>query len=172
MQIIVKRKWGEPKLKKPKFLNNKTLLGSITFSSYKPVKCKVWKVDNEYYILHRDWFSQVLDWDKAIKLGIIEKWNQKFIYNDNFAGAVLRNECIFKITEEDWYKGDAVLARDNLCVNFGKMIEEVYPNSPYNKYDFCKYEWSYLFEQFVDLAKIGHFNTYTNDNHRLLKPLK
>lgn len=141
MEIICERFYGEPKLKKPKCLNNKTLLGSVDFHK---TKCKLWKVENEYYLLIRDWFSDFISFDKALKLGIIDKYNGKFVYNDNFGSVVLRNEAIIKFTREDWLEPYCT-ADTNLCYHLEKLI-----NLP--ECDLWNHDWLHMFEQCIDLA--------------------
>ena len=75
MEIIKIRRYGEPKLKLPKELNKQTFAGIIKL--FKNCSCKVWKVEDTYYILHRDWFSPMISYDKAIEAGIIDKGGLK-----------------------------------------------------------------------------------------------
>ena len=53
--------------------------------------------------------------------GIIDKYNRKFIYNDNFGSVVLRNEAIIKFTREDWQK-PYYTADVNLCYQLEKLL--------------------------------------------------
>ena len=141
MEIVCERKYGEPKLKKPKCLNNKTLLGSVNFNK---TKCKLWKVENEYYLLVRDWFSPFISFDKAEKLGIINSYYKKFIYNDNFGGVVLRNEAIIKFAREEWQKPYCT-ANVNLCCQLEKLLN-------IRETHLWNYNWLNMFEQCVVLA--------------------
>ena len=65
------RHWGEPKLKKPKCCNNKTLLGSVTFHGDCPCKFKLWNDNGTYYIFWRDWFSPSMTNRDAAALGYV-----------------------------------------------------------------------------------------------------
>lgn len=106
MRVICQRRWGQPKLVKPKECNNKNLLGSVNFAFFgKGTKCKVWQYENTIYILHRDWFSDCISFDEAAERGIIEPRHGKFIYKDNFGGGViLRNEAVFCFEMPDMTK--------------------------------------------------------------------
>ena len=142
MYILCSRKYGEPKLKKPSYLNNKTLLGSVDFIS-KKCKNKVWFYENKYYILFRDWFSDLISLDKAKELGIIDEIKSKFVYRDNFGSIVLRNEAIIVIEPKDWVK-PYQLKKDNLVVSFAKMLNQ-------DETTFMIYQYENLFEQFIKL---------------------
>ena len=141
MEIVCERKYGEPKLKKPKCLNNKTLLGSVNFNK---TKCKLWKVGNEYYLLIRDWFSPFISFDKAEKLGIINSYYTTFMYNANFGGVVLRNEAIIKFAREEWQKPYCT-ANVNLCCQLEKLLN-------IRETHLWNYNWLNMFEQCVVLA--------------------
>ena len=70
MRIVKQRFYGEPKLVKPKFCNNKNLLGSVEWNKH--CRCKLWAYGDKYYLLHRDWFSNFLSFSEAKKRGIID----------------------------------------------------------------------------------------------------
>jgi hypothetical protein len=46
------------------------------------------------YVLHRDWFSEGISYDEAKRRGLVGERKNKFIYNDNFGGVILRNEAV------------------------------------------------------------------------------
>ena len=60
---------------------------------------------------------------KQKNLVIIDNYNKKFVYNDNFGSVVLRNEAIIVIEPKDWVK-PYQLKRDNLIVSFVKMLNQ------------------------------------------------
>lgn len=141
MEIILERKWGEPKLKKPKFLNNKTLLGSVVINKH--CKGKLWKYEDNLYLLHRDWFSSWITAERAVELGIIDKTrNSKFVYDDGERNmpVVLRNEAILKLIPDDF--NDGVYG---LCCKLENLL-----NLKFGDLHF--YEWEHLFEQICELG--------------------
>jgi len=152
MEIIKIRKYGEPKLKLPKELNKQTFIGIIKL--FKNCSCKVWKVEDIYYILHRDWFSPMISYDKALKAGIIDKKRDKFIYNDDFGGVVLRNEALFTVRKEDWYV-PTNSSSTNLCINFSKMVNDIWCKT--DDWEFVKQPFTGYFEQFLRLIQVSEF---------------
>lgn len=104
LSIIEARKYGEPKLTKPKAL--KGLKGaSIDFI---PKKCKFqyFKTDEDLYILCRDFFSPVfrppaedmgMPLDAILKKHFnVGKKSKNFVYPDCWGSVVLRNEAWLK----------------------------------------------------------------------------
>ena len=174
MEIVMSRHWGEPKLKKPKCCNNKTLLGSVTFHGDCPCKFKLWNDNGTYYIFWRDWFSPSMTNRDAAALGLCElRTKQKFQYADGDgpdALMIFRNEAIISFTKDDWYYG-GIQADYNMCGSFEKMIE----NSPLvktlgkpNGY-YHKQPWTGLFEDCLKLAGVSPFDTYENKNNKVFK---
>ncbi len=149
MELICCRDWGQPKLVKPKFCNNKTLLGTVNFIAN--CKCKVWCYNNEYYILHRDWFSRFISYDEAVAHGLVKQYNCKFIYNDNFGGVVLRNEAIIKFAREDWYYPTPSMST-NMCLSLEKMLDE-------KPYSLANNVWESFFERCLQLITSNNFDT-------------
>lgn len=96
------RKYGQPKLDKPKELKNVKAVGSAVFV---PKKCnpQIFLKDNDVWIKHTDYFSNIwrppvgertdmpLSYYANKYFGKSKK--EKFIYADNWAGIVLRNEA-------------------------------------------------------------------------------
>lgn len=153
MQIIRSRVYGEPKLKKPKFCNNKNLLGVVTWSSCGKCKCKLWKHRDKYYLLHKDWFSSSVSKERAKELGIIESYNGKFIYNDNYGGVILRNEALIEFSRKDWVSPTPSMTT-NLCLATGKMLGQ-------QPWTFVEYSWEHVYEQCLNLITSNHFDTKT-----------
>jgi len=125
MKIECSRKWGQPKLGKPKECSKANLLGSVAFSwtGCTGPKCKVWKSGNIIYVLHRDWFSPSISYEKAIELGIISpsQYRQKFVYKDNFGGVVLRNEAVISFAIPD-VRNFILDSRFQLMQEFAEML--------------------------------------------------
>lgn len=95
------RKYGQPKLSKPKELKGIDQVFSIDYIP-KHCKCQCFIKDNDLYIKHRDYFSESLRKPEDIgtpleyrikKYGINSKKNSGFVYNDCWGDIVLRNEA-------------------------------------------------------------------------------
>ena len=151
MRIVKQRFYGEPKLVKPKFCNNKNLLGSVEWNKH--CRCKLWAYGDKYYLLHRDWFSNFLGFSEAKKRGIIDQYNTKFIYDDNFGSVVLRNEALIEFNREDWHKPTPSMST-NLCLSTEKMLN-------LDEYSLVHYEWEHLYEQCLNLITPLKFDTET-----------
>ena len=125
MKIECARRWGQPKLIKPKACNNKNLLGSVPFGwgESRPPKCKVWGSNDTVYVLHRDWFSQSISWEEAISRGIIEpeQYREKFIYKNNYGGVILRNEAVISFPVPD-LTAFVLNTRFKLVQDFASML--------------------------------------------------
>ena len=91
LEIISSRRYGEPKLEKPKELKGIKQSGGAMFGP--KCKCPVFVIESSMYVKHRDWFSRSISIPEAVNRGIISKQKNKFIYNDNFGSVVLRNEA-------------------------------------------------------------------------------
>lgn len=171
MELVTHRKWGESKLKKPKYLNIKTLIGECKFNKH--CTFKFYKVDENYFILWRDFFSTTISKIDALKYGIIHKYDKKFVYDDGgFAGVVLRNEAIIKIQENDWWCGWANDTVSNLCINFAKMINDnkIF-EKPVKDTEFFCHNYEHVFEDFIKVAGIGMFDTEEHEKCCGLKSL-
>lgn len=151
MRIVKQRFYGEPKLVKPKFCNNKNLLGCVEWNKH--CGCKLWAYGDKYYLLHKDWFSNFLSFSEAKNRGIIDQWNTKFVYNDNFGSVVLRNEALIEFSREDWYKPTPSMST-NLCLSTEKMLN-------LDEYSLVHYEWEHLYEQCLNLITPLKFDTET-----------
>ena len=107
--------------------------------------CKVYEYDGFIYIYHRDWFSSYISKEEAVRKGIIDKYNRKFVYNDNFRSVVLRNECIFKFEKPD--------TRKSMEINHMKLIKELAEMIGIEWIELCCWEWEDFFEQVLDILK-------------------
>lgn len=90
IEIISQRLWGEPKLEKPKALKGVKPYESILFFQS---LCPVFFSDKKMWVKHRDFLSSHISFETAMQHGIIQGWNKKFCYNDNYAGCILRGEA-------------------------------------------------------------------------------
>lgn len=142
MKIVCSRNYGEPKLIKPKVCNNQNLIGSVIWNL--KCKCKVWKVENTIYVLHRDWFSNCIDSDNAVKMGIIKPIKNKFVYNDTFSVVVLRNEALLSFEAPDLSK--FILDNRFLLI---KELAELLGVEWYDIYELCR--WEDFFERILKL---------------------
>ena len=144
MEIICERVYGEPKLKKPKFLKNDNLVGSVRFNEH--CKNKLWKVEDTYYMLCRDWFSKSISLEEAKKV-FNRATRNKFVYNDSWGEVVLRNEALISFTREDWQL-PTCNAPDNLCIKLENTLRNKY-NREFKLSDY----WNRMFEE--TLSTIG-----------------
>ena len=93
IEIISERRYGQPKLDKPKELKN--VRQAFTYELNRHCKCPVFIVGDDVYIKHRDWFSTDVYHGKKY-----EEWkskNNKFVYNDKWGAVVLRGECWLRL---------------------------------------------------------------------------
>ena len=171
MELICKRFWGEPKLKKPKELNNKTLIGKCKYNKH--CTFNFYKVDENYFILWRDFFSRSMANCDALKAGIIHKYDKRFVYDDGgFGVVILRNEAIIKIQKNDWWSGWANDTVSNLCINFAKMVNDnKLFETPVKDTEYLTYEYEHVFEEFIKVAGINMFDTEVYNAFYGLKPL-
>ena len=107
-QIISFRKYGQPKLNKPKELNKIKQIGSVDYIP-KHCSCPVFVKDNDVYIKHRDYFSEQFmpsdsnDLGKPLNYTLAKYFSdskqkrEKFVYSDNWSGVILRNEAWIKL---------------------------------------------------------------------------
>lgn len=95
IEILSSREFGEPKLSKPKELKGIKQAGTALFGP--KCKCPFYLTPSHVYVKHRDFFSPSISFPDALRLGIIDNFNKKFVYNDNFGSVVLRSEAWLKI---------------------------------------------------------------------------
>ena len=144
IEMLSSRKWGEPPLKKPKELNGVKQAGTVPYG-YK-CQCPVYVTKTHIYLKHRDWFSPYISLEKAKEIGIIDKFNGKFIYNDNFGSAVLRSEAWlrFPLLMITGWKG--YLPAYGLLMEFEKFLG-------LEEGTLCHYDWENMFEKLIKLCK-------------------
>jgi hypothetical protein len=121
IEIISERRYGQPKLAKPKPLSK--LKQAFSYDLNNHCKCPVCVVDNDVYIKHRDWCSTVLHKGKEVEE--YRRLHPKFVYNDCFACIILRGEA--------WIKFPDVLNTDCIVPTLQKILLEcVNDNSRFN----------------------------------------
>lgn len=143
MEIIQQRFYGQPKIKKPKFLHSKTQIGTALF--LRRCACKIYEHGGFVYVHHKDWFSSCISKEEAVQKGIIDKYNRKFVYNDNFGSVVLRNECIFRFEKPG--------TKEFMLNNRIKLIKELAEMIGAEWTELSCWEWEDFFEQVLDIIK-------------------
>lgn len=114
LEIISKRKWGEPKIKKPLCLKNRKYDRKIQWNKKRNID--LYFIDNDVILYHPDWYSQ--SYEPFVKSDFmdtnyyINDWNtymvprgadpintkgNKFIYSDNFSGIIMRGEAWIRL---------------------------------------------------------------------------
>lgn len=95
IEILSERRYGEPKLPTPKELKGIKKIGTVRFmgGTNKGAACPVYVTKTHIYLKHRDWFSPCISFAKAKEAGILDNIRQKFVYDDNFGGVILRCEA-------------------------------------------------------------------------------
>lgn len=101
IEVVSKRYYGEPSLKKPSILKGLKPSGSLVFIP-KKCTCPFFIKDDDVYIKHRDWCSPSCRLPDKLSgapltkvcdhLGIKNK-SEKFCYPDCWGDVVLRNEA-------------------------------------------------------------------------------
>jgi hypothetical protein len=156
MKIECMRRYGQPKLEKPKECSNKNLIGSVRFSfGEKAVQCKVWRCVDTIYVLHRDWFSDCISFEEAERRGMNVKHRKKFIYDDNFGGVILRNEAVISFSLPDISRF-ILDNRFELVKKFSAMIGVEW-------FDLhCLHRWEDFFEEILKLIKTNGEDSHDN----------
>ena len=145
------RKYGEPKMKKPKELSGIKESFSVDFIP-KKCKCQCFVSGNDLWIKHRDFFSEEMEYEKedfgtpleyrANKYLGKEK-KGKFVYNDCWGDIVNRNEAwiVFKniMDKKRLLENSSLLAREML-----KVFSKYHKGS--NEY-FVSGDWEFFFER-------------------------
>lgn len=144
IQIISQRHYGEPKLKKPKELKGITQIGNVPFGP--KCKCPVYLTNKQIYLKHRDFFSPSISMPHAKYAGIIDKWNQKFMYNDNFGSAVLRCEAWLRIPKLLITQWQGLLPQCGLCIAMAQAV-----NLPEDA--LFNYDWEHMFEELIKIYR-------------------
>lgn len=99
------RVYGQPKLTKPKELKGVKQILSVDYIPRK-CRCPVFIKDDDVWVKHNDYFSQVMRTATddigtpmvyRAKKYLRQERKKKFIYDDNWASIVLRNEAWLRI---------------------------------------------------------------------------
>lgn len=144
LEIISSRRYGEPKLEKPKELKGIKQSGGAMFGP--KCKCPVFVTESSVYVKHRDWFSRSISIPEAVNRGIISKQKSKFIYNDNFGSVVLRNEAWLKI-EVDWDIFKPQLVND--------LIRRTEWVAGLREFDLENHDWVRFYEDIISIQQLG-----------------
>lgn len=151
-KIISFRKYGEPKLKKPKELSG--INGFSIDFIHKKCKCQCFIKDNDLYIKHRDYFSPSYRNDEDIgtplsyrikKYGNKKRLTEKFIYYDNWGDIVLRQEAWIQI--KNFIPKLKVL--NDLCLT--KII--IKKMEKYHNFELNSYEWNNFYENICKYSR-------------------
>lgn len=140
------RKYGQPKLKKPKELKGINQSFSVDFIHNK-CKCQCFVKNNDLYIKHKDFFSETMKEGKELfgtsleyrikKLGSSKVIN-KFIYPDRWGSIVLRNEAwiiIKNIKNNISIKSEYELyeeLKNEFCKHHKMDIKDLYESTHWN----------------------------------------
>lgn len=151
------RKYGEPKLSKPKEL--KGIKQSFSINYNKHCKCPVFIKDNDIWIKHKDYFSPSVNSKDNEDLGasldfLTKKYlnkdkKQKFIYGDSWGDIVLRQEayiCIKNLLKH--IKEDFELDIIN------KIIKQQEKIHKFKKYELEDTNMSRFWEKVINKLKI------------------
>ena len=122
------RKYGEPKMKKPKELKIVDHKFSVDFIPGK-CKCQCFVSGNDLWIKHRDFFSEEMKYEKEdfgtpleyrVNKYLEKEKKSKFVYNDCWGSIVNRNEAwiVFKniMDKKRLLENSSLLAREMLKV--------------------------------------------------------
>lgn len=145
------RKYGEPKMKKPKELKIVDHKFSVDFIP-KKCKCQCFVSGNDLWIKHRDFFSEEMKYEKEdfgtpleyrVNKYLGKEKKGKFVYNDCWGSIVNRNEAwiVFKniMDKKRLLENSSLLAREML-----KVFSKYHKVS--NEY-FVGGDWEFFFER-------------------------
>lgn len=146
--LVSDRIFGEPKLKKPKELNNIKQSGNISFCRNK-CKCPYFIKGDDIYIKHQDYFSKSFEppiEDMGAPLNVIlnKYFNKnkanKFVYPDCWGDVVLRNEAWIKL------ENIMLLVNDYIPSQLAYMVCQ--QQKEYHKFeDDLDTEWEIFYER-------------------------
>lgn len=158
-KLISYRKYGQPKLTKPKELKGIEKSYSVDFIKNK-CRCQVFIKDDDIYIKHRDYFSDELkvddkDNDKSLSY-LSNKYlgkdkAEKFVYDDSWGSIVLRDEAWICL------KNIIPLLNISNAITLARLIVEKledYHNSRRYEIDL---EWERFFEKVILEAQKIYF---------------
>lgn len=154
------RRYGEPKLPKPKELKGIKQLCSIDYIN-KKCKCPIFKQNNNVWIKHKDYFSPCLK-VKTEDLGkplnyiatkyIDKNTSKKFLYSDAWGSIVLRQEA--------WIVIENLIKEIRLNKSPIKIVQEILRQQEklhnFDKYELCCTDMERFWEALVyQLIKIN-----------------
>ena len=147
------RRYGEPKLTKPKKLKGIKQIMSIDYVP-KKCRCPIFILDSDVWIRHNDYFSEPMRLsleDMGMPLGHVAKKHmdkgkrQKFIYPDAWGSIVLRNQawiCIYNLLkqiEENRFQLDII----------NDIREQQERLHGFDEYDLCSTDMERFWEKVV-----------------------
>ena len=149
MELYSFRKYGQPKLTKPKELKGVKQSFTCDFIP-KKCKCACFVKDNDLYIKHRDYFSKELeveeeDFDKPLEY-LCKKYlgkdkNSKFVYDDCWGSIILRNEAWIKV--ENIVSKTKVMTELEMKECLFKLFRDM---TKLKRSDFCDGTWERFWE--------------------------
>ena len=143
IEIYSARKYGSPKLIKPKELSGI----KMAFSIYNICSCKCFIYNNDCYINHRDFFSECISREqfKDRYNDVLATKPKRFIYNDGENKSVtLRNEAWLKLPDIISYLYNATSNTISLIVhNIIRQLEQLLGWEQYS----IDLEWDRFFEE-------------------------
>lgn len=149
-QIYSFRKYGEPKLKKPKELSKMKANFSVDFIP-KKCRCECFIKDNDLWIKHRDFFSEEMEYEDCdfgtpleyrCKKYLDKDKSQKFIYSDSWGSIILRNEA--------WIIFRNIVTKSKLTNEHHLTYEMLDIFSKYHRVDntyFIGTDWEFFFNR-------------------------
>ena len=152
MELYSFRRYGEPKLSKPKELKGIKQSFTVEFIPEK-CKCQCFVKDNDLYIKHRDYFSKPLeveqeDFDKPLdylcKKYLGKHKSGKFVYSDCFGEIILRNEA--------WIKVNNIIPKVDIMeeLTMGEYLFKLFRNmTGLREIDFSDGTWERFWENVV-----------------------
>ena len=153
VEIVSKRKYGQPKLNKPKELKGLKKSFSVNFFP-KKASCQCFVLKDDLYVKHSDYFSSLWQPPKGEVVGMpqnyyLEKYfnkkrAEKFVYSDNWGEIILRNECWFKIKNIKQQ-----FNQDRSILNMRKELLEKWGDLHHIRYGELDVDWEIFFENIL-----------------------
>lgn len=160
------RYYGEPKLSKPKELKGIKSIGSAIFIQ-KKCNPQIFINGNDIYIKHTDYFSGLWQPPKGERIDKEQSYylnkyfnitkKEKFIYADNYAGIVLRNEAWILLRN-----AIQVVESTNNCLDFVQLVIQQQEKDKYTQFttNDTILEWRRFWEDVCKVVK-----NYLNGNN-------
>lgn len=134
-----KRRYGEPKLTKPKILRGIMPVFSIMMIGRKN---QIYIQNNDVWIKANDYFSEDISQEEAIERGIKIKIREKLCYKNNYVAVTLRGEGWICIQNLLLFINDKSIYR-----RLNEKIHELY-NWKYP--DDISHEWERIYEELIN----------------------